>query len=63
MQNLSVGHIVASLGKPNGWIVALCMGIIDCHTCCIVGVTLGNGRAFILGVSDAVVQEQILTLV
>jgi hypothetical protein len=34
---------------------------IDCHTPCIVGVTLGNGGAFILGVGDAVVEEQIVT--
>ncbi len=28
---------------------------------CIVGVTLGNGIAFILGMSDAVVEEQIIS--
>ncbi len=34
---------------------------IDCHTLCIVGVVLVNGNAFVLGVSDAVVKEQIVT--
>ncbi len=29
---------------------------------CIVGVTLGNGGTFVLGVSDAVVEEQVVTL-
>jgi hypothetical protein len=38
------------------------MGRIDCHMLCIAGVALGNGGAFILGVSDAVVEEQIVTL-
>jgi hypothetical protein len=37
------------------------MGRIDCHTLCIVGVILGNGGAFVLGVGDAVVEEQIIT--
>jgi hypothetical protein len=37
------------------------MGGIDCHMPCIVGVTLGDGGAFILGVGDAVVEEQIVT--
>jgi hypothetical protein len=35
-------------------------GRIDCHTLCIVVVALGDGGAFILGVSDAVVEEQIV---
>jgi hypothetical protein len=38
------------------------MGGIDCHAVCIVGVALGNGCAFILGLGDAVVKEQIVTL-
>ncbi len=58
----ALGHILAALGKPNGWLVALCMGGIDCHTLCIVGVVLGNGGAFVLGVGNAVVKEQIVTL-
>jgi hypothetical protein len=58
----AVGHIVAALGKPNGWLALLCLGGIDCHTLCIVGVALGNGSAFVLGTSDAVVEEQIITL-
>jgi hypothetical protein len=52
---------VAALGKPNGWLVALCMGGIDCHMLCFFGVTLGDGGVFVLGVSDAVVKEQIVT--
>ncbi len=43
-----VGHIVAMLGKPDGWLVALCMGGIKFHKHCIVGVVLGNGGMFIL---------------
>jgi hypothetical protein len=35
-------------------------GRIDCHTLCIVGVALGNGGAFVLGMSDAVVEEQMM---
>ncbi len=58
----AVGHIAASLGKPNDWLVALCMGGINCHMLCIVGVTLGYGSVFVLGMSDAVVEEQIVTL-
>jgi hypothetical protein len=58
----AVGHIAAMLGKPNGWLVVLCMGRINCHMLCIVGVTLGNGGVFILGLGDAVVEEQIVTL-
>jgi hypothetical protein len=53
----TVGYIAAALGKLNGQFVALCMGRIDCHTLCIVGVALGNGGAFVLGVGDAVVKE------
>ncbi len=59
----AVGCIAAALGEPDGWLVVLCMGGINCHTFCIVGVTLGNGGAFILGVSDAFVEEQIVTFV
>ena len=55
-----VGHILATLGKPDGWLVALCMGRIDCHMLCIVGVSLGNGGVFILGMGDAVFKEQII---
>ncbi len=57
-----VGCIVATLGKPDGWLVALSMGRIDCHTPCLVGVALGNGVAFVLGMSDDVVKEQIVTM-
>jgi hypothetical protein len=39
------------------------MGRIDCHMLCIVGVALGNGGAFFVGMSDAVVEEQVVTLV
>ncbi len=55
--------MAAALGKPDGWLAALCMGGIDCHTFCIFGVAFGNGSAFVLNVSDAVVEEQIVTLV
>ncbi len=58
----AVGHIAAALGKPDGSLAALCMGRIDCHMPCIVSVALGNGSAFILNVSDAVVEEQIVTV-
>jgi hypothetical protein len=58
----AVGHILSMLGKPNGLLVALCMGGIDCHAICIVGVILGNGCAFILGLGDTVVKEQIVTV-
>ncbi len=52
---------MATLGEPDGgWLVALCMGGIDCHVLFIVGVILGNG-AFVLGMGDAVVKEQIIT--
>ncbi len=57
----AVGYIAAALGEPDGWLAMLCMGRSDCHTLCIVVVALGNGSAFVLGVSDAVVEEQIVT--
>jgi hypothetical protein len=37
------------------------MGGINCHMLCIVGVALGNGGVIVLGMSDAVVKEQIVT--
>jgi hypothetical protein len=38
------------------------MSGLNCHKLCIVGVVLGNGGAFVLGVvNDAVVKEQIIT--
>jgi hypothetical protein len=49
------------LGKPNGWLVELCMDRIVCHMPCIFGVALGNGSVFFLGVGDAGVKEQIVT--
>jgi hypothetical protein len=52
---------LAALGKPDGWLVMLCMGRINCHMLCIVGAVLVNGGAFVLGVGDAVVKEQIVT--
>jgi hypothetical protein len=55
-----VGHILSALGKPNSWLVALCMGRIH-HMLCIVGVVLGVGFAFILRLGNAVVKEQIVT--
>ena len=56
-----LSSISSALGKPDSWLVALCMGGIDCHVLCIVGVVLGNGCVFILGLGDAVVKEQIIT--
>ncbi len=56
-----MGRILSMLGKPDSWLVALGMGRIDCYALCIVGVVLGNGCAFILGLGDAVVKEQIAT--
>ncbi len=58
-----VGHIAATLGEPDGWLATLCMGGIDCHMPCIVGVALGDGGKFVLGMGDAVVKEQIVTFV
>jgi hypothetical protein len=57
----AVGRISSALGEPNSWLVTLCMGGINHHTLCIVGVILVNGCAFILGLGDAVVKEQIIT--
>ncbi len=57
----AVGRIVAALGKPDGWLVTLCMGGINCHIIFIVGVALGNGSVFVLGMIDAVIEEQIVT--
>jgi hypothetical protein len=57
----AVGLILSTLGKPNSWLVALCMGGIDRHGLCIVGVILGYGCAFILSLDDAVVKEHIVT--
>ncbi len=49
------------LGKPDSLLVALGMGGINRYVLCIVGVILGDGCAFILGLGDAVVKEQIVT--
>jgi hypothetical protein len=57
-----VGCILAVLGKPDGWLVVLCMGGINCHVLCIVGVILGNGCVFIFSLGDAGVKEQIVTV-
>jgi hypothetical protein len=43
-----------------GWLVTLCMGGIDCHMLCIFCVVLGDGGTFVLGVGDAVVNDQII---
>ncbi len=57
----AVGRILSALSKPDSWLVPLCMGGINRHAFCIVGVILGDGCAFILGLGDAVVKEQIIT--
>ncbi len=57
----AVGRILAVLGKPDGWLVLLCMGGIDCHMLCIVGAVHGNGGAFVIGMGGVVVKEQIIT--
>jgi hypothetical protein len=44
----ALGHTLATLGKLDSWLIPLCMGGIDCHALCVVGVVLGNGCAFIL---------------
>ncbi len=54
---------MSALGEPNSWLVALGVGRIDRYALCIAGVILGNGYAFILGLGDAVVKEQIVTFV
>jgi hypothetical protein len=37
------------------------MSGINCHALFIVGAVFGNGRAFILGLGDTVIKEQIVT--
>jgi hypothetical protein len=37
------------------------MGGINRYALCVVGVVLGDGCAFILGLGDAVVKEQMVT--
>jgi hypothetical protein len=59
----AIGHILSALGKLDSWLVALGVGGIDCYMLCIVGAVLGNGCAFILGLGDAVVKEQIVVFV
>ena len=56
----AIGRILSALGEPNSWLDELCMGRIDCRALCTVGIVLGNGWAFILGLGDAVVKEQII---
>jgi hypothetical protein len=57
----AVGRISSALGKSDSWLVALCMGGINCHALCIVGVIFRSGCAFVLGLGDTVVKEQIIT--
>jgi hypothetical protein len=52
---------LSALGELDSKLVTLCMGRINCHTLFIVGVVFGDGRAFILGLGDTVVKEQIIT--
>ncbi len=59
----AVGRILPTLGELNSWLVALCMGRINRDALCIVGIVLSNGCVFILGLGDAVVKEQIVTIV
>ncbi len=56
-----IGRILSALGKPDSWLVALGVGGINHYAFCIVGVVLGDGCAFILGLGDAVVKEQIVS--
>jgi hypothetical protein len=58
-QTQVTGRILSALEKPDNWLVVLCMGGINCHALCIVGVVLGNGCVVIFGLGDAVVKEQI----
>jgi hypothetical protein len=58
-----VGRILPALGEPDSCLGTLCMGGINHHTICVDGVVLGNDCAFILGLGDAVVKEQIITFV
>jgi hypothetical protein len=58
----AVGHILSALGKLDSWLVPLCMGRINRHMLCIVGVILINGCVFILSLADAAVKEQIITV-
>ncbi len=58
----TIGHLVAMLGYPDGQFVVLWMGRINCHILCIVGVALGNDSALVLGMSDAVIEKQVITL-
>jgi hypothetical protein len=53
--------MLSTLGEPDSWLVAFGVGRIDRYVFCIVGVVLGDGCAFILGLGDAVVKEQIVT--
>ncbi len=50
-------RISATLDELNCWLVALCMGRINCHALCIVGVFLGDGGEFVFGMGDTVVKE------
>jgi hypothetical protein len=52
---------LSALGEPDSWLVPLGMGGINHYALCIVGVVLGDGCVFILGLGDAVVKEQIVT--
>jgi hypothetical protein len=53
----------SALGEPDSWLDVLCMGRINHQGLCIVGVVLGDGCVFILGLGDAVVKELIITFV
>jgi hypothetical protein len=59
----AVGGIAATLVIANAWCATLGVGSIDCQMFLIVGVVFGQAGPFVLCKGNAVVEEQVVTIV
>ncbi len=58
----AVGGIAATLGNTNAWCATLGVGSVDCQTFLIVGVVFGQAGPVLLRKGNAVVEEQVVTI-
>ena len=59
----AVGGITSTLGKSNACCATLGVGSVDCQTLLIAGVFFGQAGPFVLCKGNAVVEEQVVTIV
>ncbi len=58
----AVGGIAATLGNANAWCATLGVGSVDCQMFLIAGVIFGQAGLFVLCEGNAVVEEQVITI-